>query len=547
MARRGSWFWVVPLVLLVGCAGGAGNGLDGEPVAITLQGRFEKRDLGPAGFAGELGSQPTRHVYAEIIEDATGGVLVAGYLDGSGRGIAEVPRDAVVHLAIYADYQVPNAPEDAGFFMNGSVKRASPAASYPDAQAFNRLPVWGVTSETFAASQGGTLTLTALESTREGGAFNIADQGVAFATAIRTLEPSLRLPDLHVFWDPSAPGAPGTFPEVAADTAGYVLQQTSAMGGRSIFQARVRSRAVPGSVVGDGYADGELQERFAHLLFADYSASLSGASFLRRDNDPVPVDRGYPSESTVAFVDGFCDFLSAAFRNSPAITQLDAGGAPTTFRLDDPAYPLIGASGEFHRGSVAISLRQSWTQALGGGASGLQTLWQASQATSAGAYLNAPLGCYPTYLTGLKGLLGSTSPAWQAVAAGLAADVTAPAYLNGTALWVPQSGLPFTVSGTLRTYASTYYYDRDQAQAFRFALPAAGPLGLQLVPTSGQDFFLELLGPTGIVAASTDLMPAPGARSLTLAHLPAGEYVARVRVGYTTANVMAAGYTLSVF
>ena len=30
-------------------------------------------------------------------------------------------------------------------------------------------------------------------------------------------------------------------------------------------------------------------------------------------------------------------------------------------------------------------------------------------------------------------------------------------------------------------------------------------------------------------------------------HLPAGDYVARVRVGYTTANSPAAGYTLSVF
>jgi hypothetical protein len=547
MACRDSWFCLLPLVLLAGCAGGAGNGLGGDPVTITLQGQFEKRALDPAGFSSNLSIEPTRHAYAEIIEDATGGILVAGYLDAMGRGLATIPSDAVVHAAIYADYQVPNAPEDAGFFQNGSVKRASPAPSYADAQTFNRLPEWGVSSDSFAVTQGGTLTLTALESTREAGAFNIADQGVAFASALRGLDPALRLPDLHAFWDPNAPATPATYPEVVADAHGQVLHQTPGMGARAVFQVQIRLRSVPGSVVGDGYADGELQERYAHLLFADYGASDSGSPFLRRDNDLVAVDRGYPSESTVAFVDGYCDFLSAAFRNASAITLLDASGAPSTFHLDDPTYPRIGATGEFHRGSVAIGLRESWTQALGGGDSGLRRLWQATQATTPGAYLNAPLGCYPTYLAGLKELLGPASAAWLNIASRLAADVTAPAYLNGPALWSIPPALPFTANGTLRTYASTYYYDRDQAQAYRFTRPAGGPLDLQLVPTSGQDFFLELIGPTGVLAASTNLLPAPGARVLSLSHVPAGDYVARVRVGYTTANNPAAGYTLTVF
>ena len=186
-----------------------------------------------------------------------------GYLDADGaRDRRRFPATRWSTCAIYADYQVPNAPEDAGFFMNGSVKRASPAASYADAQAFNRLPEWGVTSDSFAASQGGTLTLTALESTREGGAFNIADQGVAFASALRSLDPALRLPDLHAFWDPNAPAAPATYPEVVADGHGQATAPADLrpwVGGPS-SRPRVRPRAVPGSVVGDGYADGELQE-----------------------------------------------------------------------------------------------------------------------------------------------------------------------------------------------------------------------------------------------------------------------------------------------
>lgn len=544
MALQGSWWFALPLVLLVGCAGGAGGGLSGDPVDITIQGQFEKRDLGTSGFASGLAVQPTRHAYVEVIEEATQGVLVAGYLDADGRGIASIPADGVVYLALYADYQVPNLPEDASFFMNGSVKRASTSASYASTNAFNSLPEWAVTSDSFAVDQSGTLTLTALENTREAGAFNIADQGVAFASCLRDLDPSLRLPDLHAFWNPDDPSAPTTYPEVAVDDQGYLLRQTQAMGGRDIFQTQIRQRAVPGSVAGDAYADGALQENFAHLLFADYSAG--GAPILRRDNDPAPVDRDHPSESAIAFVGGYCDFLSGAIRNSRSITHLDSGGSPVTFYLDDPAYPKIGSGGEFYRGSVAIHLYTGWKQVLGGGTTGLGTLWQATQASYPGEYLQAPLGCYPTYLTGVKGLLGASSPSWQALVARMDTDVTAPTYLNGSALWIRKASLPFTESGALRTYASTYYYDRDQSQAYRFTLSAAGSLNLQLLPTGGQDFFLELIGPTGIVAASTDYLGGALTRTLSLSSLPAGDYVARVRAGYTTANNPAAGYTLSV-
>src|SRR5512133_395496 len=106
MALQGSGWFAVPLVFLAGCGGGAGGGLSGDPVDITIQGQFEKRDLGPSGFASGLAVQPTRHAYVEVIEEATQGVLVAGYLDADGRGIASVPSDGVVHLALYADYQV---------------------------------------------------------------------------------------------------------------------------------------------------------------------------------------------------------------------------------------------------------------------------------------------------------------------------------------------------------------------------------------------------------------------------------------------------------
>ncbi len=66
-----------------------------------------------------------------------------------------------------------------------------------------------------------------------------------------------------------------------------------------------------------------------------------------------------------------------------------------------------------------------------------------------------------------------------------------------------------------------------------------------MTPTSGQDFYLELIGPGGWVAGSYDSAFTGQTRSLSIANLPAGTYVARVRAGATTATGQAT-YDLSV-
>ena len=59
-----------------------------------------------------------------------------------------------------------------------------------------------------------------------------------------------------------------------------------------------------------------------------------------------------------------------------------------------------------------------------------------------------------------------------------------------------------------------------------------------MTPTSGQDFYLELIGPGGWVAGSTGSELTGSTRTLTVTNLPAGVYVARVRAGATSAAGM---------
>jgi hypothetical protein len=252
-------------------------------------------------------------------------------------------------------------------------------------------------------------------------------------------------------------------------------------------------------------------------------------------------------------VAGFSDFLSAAVRNNSQIldSYVDAGAVARvdTFDLTDHGYVPAAAKGEFARGSIAVSLWGLWKNVLGGGSTGLNTLWAAVRSTTpyangTGEYEQATLGCYPTYLQGVASRVTATT--WNAALAELALEsVPTPdaSYFAGTALWQTAS-LPLNASGSLQTYAASanLYYDRNQSQAWRF-VHLGGPRTLTMTPTGGQDFYLELIGPGGWVAGSYANPGAP--RTLSQANLPAGTYVARVRAGATTATGTY-GYTLTI-
>jgi len=205
---------------------------------------------------------------------------------------------------------------------------------------------------------------------------------------------------------------------------------------------------------------------------------------------------------------------------------------------------------EFTRGSVAISLWGAWKSALGGNTSGLGTLWNAVRSNTAlsdgtGEFNGATLGCYPSYLLGVKARVGG---AWSIVVAELAKEnVPEPTsgYFNSNALWTTQPAPPFTVNGSVQTYAANQnrYYDRSQSQAWRFVQSAGGSRTVNLVPTGGQDLWVELIGPGGLWAGSTSGSPAN--RSFTATGLTPGVYAVRVRAGNTTTNAQAT-YSLSV-
>jgi hypothetical protein len=545
--RLRAWLTLFSLTFLVGCVAANGTAVgEGRGQDITLQGQFERRTLTANGFGGPE-SRPARDCYVEVRRDSDDGILASGFLDGNGRGTATIPASTRVYLLLYAQVRVPSATGDS--VLQGSVKNARLQARYTDFGAFNQIR--NVSYAGGAELPTGTLSATVPASRWEAGAFNIADQMVTFASGVAALEPALRLPNLHAFW--STEYAFTGYPEVAADAANFVLQQQDTR--RAIFQFPVRRSVPNGPDAGtDEFNDSVLLESMTHLLFASYSAPETGtssASILRRDNDLVYVARQFQSEPAVAFVDGFCDLLSGAFRGSRALYDMDDAGRVFPFYLDDHTqFTRVQGQGEFYRGAVAVSLYGIWRNALGGSTPGLQTLWSAARsARGPMEYNNAPLGCYPTYLTGLRSLLGGTSAAWAAAFGELAkegiGDVTSQAYFSSAALWNP-TAIPFSVQGGVRTYAPDkgIFYDRDQAVAYRFTVSGSATRQFTLNLTGGQDLFLEVFGPTGLVGASWDAQ-ASGRRQLVLPVGP-GDYLARVRAGWTTADTPSAGFTLSV-
>ena len=549
---------LLAVALLTACGGSGSSSSSSSDVQITLQAQFEKPALTPAGF-GATTVLPARYCYAEVYDVASGGLLASGYLGSGGTGTAYVPRGLQVYVNVYAEYQVPCADPNS-FFLRGSVKNAplytTPTISSTD---FGNIPDWYVTSASFLANQDGTLSVTAQASNRIAGAFNIADQAVTFATAVRDMDGTgtLRLPNLHTFWTTSTNPADQTrtYPAVTYGPGNTILTSSS---GRALF-----SHAVYGLATGaantetDEWDDGVLQETFARLLFADYSYKPDGSSalsLLRRDNDNVYVSRYAPSESTAAFVAGFSDFLSGAARNNSQIldSYVDASGIQQVEDFDLASHAMVASAnkGEFTRGSIAVSLWGMWKNALGGSQAGLQTLWAAVRSSNAyadgtGEYEQATLGCYPSYLLGVQSRV-TVPTTWGAALTELSLEsVPNPSatYFNTSALWLTV-GVPYSASGSLQTYDPSQgrYYDRNQSQAYRFT-HLGGARTITMTPTGGQDFYLELLGPGGWVAGSYSI---PGStRTLSLTNLPAGVYAARVRAGATTATGTF-GYTISI-
>jgi hypothetical protein len=505
-----------------------------------VEGSFEKAAFG-SGIA-PVRIAPARYCLAEALDAATGRSLDRLYLDGEGRGILQVPSGQTVQVILWAAFEIP-AQDSA--LVRGSVKEAEPRSGYEDLEAFDHLPVWSAASGTFLPAPGRTVGVRARwdRLSREAGAFNIADQAVAFALGLETLQPGLILPELHPFWSPAMPGAPATgYPRAALDLSGAPLRA----GGRGLFQLAIRNGIPPEA---DACNDGLLLQRLSHVLFAPGSGAPD--TILRADNDNVHVNRVLPSESTVAFQSGFCDFLSGALRGDPLLLDQDAMGRVTLFDLTDhDQVKPEGRTGEFYSGSVAISLYGGW-KALGGSTEALGALWRATSAETPMAFGNAPLGCLPTYLRGLRDALAPSD--WTLVQTQLGlegmGDVTSDAYFASPALWIRQT-LPFAARGALKTYAPSrgIYYDRNQSLAYRFTRATAGPCTIVMTPAGGQDCFVELIGRRGLLYLTEGIADhgGPAVRTLSLPWLEAGDYVVRVRAGNTTADRDAAEFTLTV-
>lgn len=555
---RSAFFTGLMALALLAACGGGGSSTQSD-ARLTIQAQFEKRTLSAAGLSSATTLKPIRYCWAEVRDANSKALLSSGYLGSDGTGTTTVPRGLSVYVEVFAEYQVPSSDPNS-FFIRGDVKNAPLPTNFINSDDFNKFPLWSVTSATFAADRDGTLGVTALASNRIAGAFNIADQAVTFAAAVRDMDGSaaFRLPNLHTFWTTSTKPADQTrtFPELTWSSSTSYLQSSS---GRALFSHGVlgQDNGAPNTGT-DEWSDGILRQTFARLLFADYSYKADGSStlsLLRRDNDNKSLSRTVPSESTAAFVAGFCDYLAASSGNQSQILDYyyDGSGRSTVdvFDLSDTG-SLPTSQGEFIRANIASSLWGIWKQSLGGTPSGQATLWAAVRSTTAmnggiGEYEQATLGCYPSYLLGL--LNRSTPALWTSILGQLSLasipnpDPIATSYFSSDALWLTRA-IPLNASGNLQTYvAGAYIYDRNQSQAYRFT-HGGGSRTITMNPTSGQDFYLELIGPGGFVAGSYD---NPGStRTLTLSNLPAGVYVARVRASLANTATGLNSYTIAV-
>lgn len=569
MVKLRGWLVATAAALLVGCVGGSGGvsvvdggGGPGPGTSrVTFQAQFEKRTLTPSGFLSGTTIKPARYQLIEIRQASNDSLLASAFADEQGRVVADVSNGTRLYARAVASFQVPLA-SGSGFFQRGSVINlpAPPSSLTGDQQVsyYSGSQDWAVSSDPITVNASGTLTVTANASNRIAGAFNISDQMVALGLKVRDLEPALRLPNLHCYWSTSSNPADQDrfYPRALFYSNGSIARLSSTS--RAIFTSAVYGLENGGAFTeADEWDDGALLETFSHLLFADYSLKEDGSSFLsllRRDNDDVFASRYRQSESTLAFQTGFADFLAAAIQNSPLLLDgyRDGNGAfqVDAFDLSRHDQIALGERSEFNRGSVAISLWGIWKNTLGGGSAGLTSLWSSIRSSAAltdgtGEYNGATLGCFPSYLVGVKSRNNSV---WANVVLELSKEgIPEPtaSYFAGTSLWQTQPSTPFTVTGTVQTYAASQnrYYDRNQSQAWRFSQPASGSRTITVTPTSGQDLWVELLGPGGVWGGSTS--GTPSSRTFTVTGLPAGVYAVRVRAGNTTATATA-GYSLSV-
>ena len=548
-----TWLFAIPLALLVGCTTVPNDdGPDGT-VRVTIQGQFEKRTLTSSGF-GSTTTLPIRHSYAEVRQVNGNTLLASGYLGTDGTAYVDVSPGTQLYATVFAEYEVPGGSGTNDFFMQGGVINQP----FDTTAGFTVNDEWSVVSSNVTANSAGTLTVTATASSRIAGAFNINDQMLTQGLMLKSLEPSLRLPSLFTYWSTNSNPVHQQrgYPQVLKNGTQVVKSTTT---GRAIFTQSLNGlQGGPAFSETDEWDDGVIQEVSAHLLFADYSLKSDGSSslsLLRRDNDNTYVSRYFQSESTVGFVGGFCDFLAGAVRNNPVLldSYLDGSSSQQVESFDLGRHDQVSSAqrSEFTRGSVATTLWGIWKNSLAGDTTALTTLWQAVRSNTflsdgTGEFNNATLACYPSYLLGVKSRVSGS--AWSSAVSQLALEnipEPTPAYFAGNALWQTRASLPFTVTGSLQTYApsSGIYYDRDQSQAWRFTQSFAGSRTITMTPTGGQDFWVEVLGPGGVWADS--IGGATGTRTFNSGTLPIGVYAVRVKAGNTTATG-SFGYTLTV-
>jgi len=175
----------------------------------------------------------------------------------------------------------------------------------------------------------------------------------------------------------------------------------------------------------------------------------------------------------------------------------------------------------------------------------------ASSSKYPNGYLQCPIGNISSYLSGLANgvRFGVSAATWNSVLAVLNSEsISNPTanLFNGGKFWKKIKQFPATEGGSIRAYQESdgILWDFDQARHFYFVQTKEEERRITLEMTGGQDLFLELFDSVGMLVERSEYSGMAAKKEIS-AILKKGEYLVRVRAGYTTQSKMA-GFKLMI-
>ncbi len=467
---------------------------------VEVQGRafYEKLLVTEAGLVGAPTVMvPIRDARIEVFDQVTGGLFTSTSTDyeGNFQTVAPVGANYGVRVLSHSDvWGVTVADNTAG------------SGVYLEAMALDpELPA----------------LLVATDLDRVSGAFNILEVVRRGDVFLNTLDPSLPLPELTIFWSPLNTSVRGDV------TQGQI--------GGTFFSVSDGTAFVLGdrSTDSDEFDDAVLLHEYAHLL---------AASFSRDDSRGGEHVLGDVLDPRVAWSEGWANFFSAAVRDESMYRDSYGVGGANVLEYDleenVPPGDQPGYWSEFSVHSMLWDFLDDADDAGGTVEIPLAAIWSAFR----GLADAVPFVYSPTYLERLVAIEAIDIAAVEQIARQRSIDFASgadptvsnpfPRLVTGAGSVVGEVDSLTRQRNNLAQSAHLYSFDvAGGAVSLRLDVTGLGPGG----STGANDLDLFLLDGAGRVVGRSD-RGLNGQSELISTFLPAGRYFVEIRSFYTTAE-----------